>query len=411
MSVPIQSYLNQECSCWSRFTDPISRRTVLNCSGCGNSTSTRNVTLDNSTCKCVTSLNGTRSYFSCACADVPQCRDPESFPIPQAPIVTPAPCRISYPSTCANSRNDTGLVCNTTNPSTGLRQTITFNTSSLCSCKPVYNVRGNSWYQDCNCCLPDEFVRTRLIPPIQCQNNTMKQTCACSNVTIGNSTQNTRLTCDCIHPRSNVTVGGLVFASRGSQCDCDNINLGNKSCSCCVSYEVQAQQLQPVCAVNTSSRSCQCNGNGTTNNRFNCTCLNPRNNLQFSGLSPNATACYCHPAQFGARACNCCLSENQFQQVRPVCGFNREPTQCRCESSATSPNGLNCSCTNRYFNNQITSGILYKNQSCACYPIPGSNSSNCTCCSSRDEVIPTSTCNDYEYRVGCKACKFNATSR
>lgn len=140
---------------------------------------------------------------------------------------------------------------------------------------------------------------------------------------------------------------------------------------------------------------------------MNCSCVNNRNGLEFSGLSPNLSACYCFP---GARACNCCVSENQFQQARPTCGPIREPTQCRCESV----NGtLRCNCVNRYFgNNQITSGISYTNQQCACYSLnDNSTQSNCTCCSSRNEIIPEASCSDSEQRVNCRGCAFNATTR
>ena len=156
------------------------------------------------------------------------------------------PCLITYPSSCAANLNSStnGLTCNITNPSTSLSSLFVFDNSSRCAyCKPVINNATNSWSQACRCCPPEEFVRTKLIPAVTCSGNlAQKQQCSCLNQTISNSSSATLFACDCRNPVNNV-ITSLVYPSVNPQCDCDNVLLGTKNCSCCVSYDVQSAQL------------------------------------------------------------------------------------------------------------------------------------------------------------------------
>lgn len=189
------------------------------------------------------------------CLGVAQCPNPSSFPVQPKPVLAAAPCQTSYPCSCAATPSG-ALSCNCTNPSTQMKAAISQNASS-CSCQINLNSDNKTWAQQCSCCLPSEFVRTKLIPAVTCPDSSyIKEQCQCLNATISNSSV-TSLSCSCMNPTSNVIASGLTY-SGASQCDCSDILLGSKSCNCCVPQTVQVQQLQPVCQANTTTQSCQC---------------------------------------------------------------------------------------------------------------------------------------------------------
>jgi len=94
-----------------------------------------------------------------------------------------------------------------------------------------------SFDQQCQCCLADDFVAKNLIGPVVCSKPTdIKESCACLNQTVANSTFTT-LSCNCKHPVTSVVSSGLQYPSQG-QCDCDNNTLGSKTCQCCVPQDI-----------------------------------------------------------------------------------------------------------------------------------------------------------------------------
>ena len=216
-----------------------------------------------------------------------------------------------------NSSASQNLSCQCTNPSTSLSLPVSPISSTQCQCQSRFT-SNSTWEQSCNCCLNEEFVRTKLIPPVTCSSpQSMKQSCMCNNVTVSTPKGNVfRQDCNCTHPSTKVTVGGVIYQN-DTACDCENVNLGNKSCSCCVPNSIQAVQLQPVCSSNASIESCRCESNGKNET---CACDSKKFNFTFPNMTVGASSCYCAPAnQSSVRACNCCVSEPQFQQVPQTC--------------------------------------------------------------------------------------------
>lgn len=163
--------------------------------------------------------------------------------------------------------------------------------------------------------------------------------------------------CNCTNPTSSVSAPNLVFNNNG--CDCENTAIGNKSCTCCVGLNVQAAQLQPRC--DSRLDSCNCTVNSTTG-RHLCNCDSRKFNFTYNSVSPAARDCYCAPlaANQTQRVCNCCVSDNLYQQVRQTCPRGRDASTCRCENvNATNRTnaGLSCNCTNRFFFNSTTPRI------------------------------------------------------
>ena len=221
----------------------INGSTYLNCSNCGTATSAKNVSFAPSQCNCVNAFDAiaNRTYLSCVCRNVTQCPDLSSFQAPAPAKVYSAPCQTSYPCSCSatNATNNSSTVaCSCANPSTNMSANITLNTSACSSFNIWLNSAGSKWYQNGQCCLNDNFVRANLIPPVTCSDSSMiKEKCQCNNSTV--SSNSTVLTCNCSHPTTSVVSSNLSFGNQ--QCDCPNINLGSKSCACCVSWTTQLQ--------------------------------------------------------------------------------------------------------------------------------------------------------------------------
>lgn len=368
------------------------------------------VSLLNSQCSCVTSYNQfNNSYLDCVCKGVPQCLPPQTL-MQSPPVATQAPCSTAYPCSCAQT--SAGLNCNCTNPSTGLTASTT-NVASQCSCSNTIT-SNSTWSQSCSCCLANDFVRNQLIPPVTCQGfNPLKETCSCTNATISNSSSSAQLICNCIHPTSYVAATGLVLPAQG-QCDCPTVTLGTQACNCCVPYNVQVQQMTPVCANNSQLESCSCSTNYTS---LNCNCNSTRPNLGgllFQNINTNTSSCYCTPSNTSApKACNCCQSESSFLKVTPTCSAGRAPAQCQCGTNAT--NGvLNCSCANYlFFNKQIQVNASTQNCACASPSNSSQSSVNCTCCTSSSDMIPSPTCSAQQQTqsANCTQCAYNSTSK
>jgi hypothetical protein len=235
--------------------------------------------------------------------------------------------------------------------------------ASQCSCN-LKITSSSTWTQDCQCCLADDQVRASLIPAVTCSGfNPMKEQCSCTNATLSNTTNATRLTCNCMNSVSNALSTGLSFPNSG-QCDCADILIGTKTCNCCIPYDVQVHQMTPTCTANSSLEACMCSGNTTSKS---CACSSQRANLgglTFASIPTNASSCYCTPGSDVIKACNCCVSETQFLQVKPTCVANKESTSCQCSSKAVN-GSLACSCANRYFFNTVSS-LSLNSQNCAC---------------------------------------------
>lgn len=212
------------------MTDLITKASSLNCT-CTKPVPARSVSLSEESCKCVTSFNPTSkaNYLECMCKNAPICSDPLSL-TPVAPAPPKVPCINAYPCECLQDSFNT-TQCNCLNPSSGIRASNTL-ASSQCSCQ--LRISNSSFINDCRCCLPEEFVRSRLIAPVICASIAVKQDCVCSNssVTVGKATS-FRQTCNCTHPQSKVVAPNLVIDAN-SACDCTNISLGNKACKCCI---------------------------------------------------------------------------------------------------------------------------------------------------------------------------------
>lgn len=249
-----------------------------------------------------------------------------------------------------------------------------------------------SFDQQCQCCLADDFVAKNLIGPVVCSKPTdIKESCACLNQTIANSTLTT-LTCDCKHPVSSVVSTGLQYPTQG-QCDCENNTLGSKICQCCVAQDIQVAQQQPVCAANSTIQSCQSLGGNSYS------CMSTKTGFTFSSLT-NLTNCFC----LNQKSCNCCVSDSQYQAARPVCPAGRDVSQCKCNNV----NGtLSCTCNNQYFFNQAAI-VSYRPSNCACF---GANSTDCQCCTTPDELYPAAVCSASESSVSCPSCKFDSATK
>jgi hypothetical protein len=356
VSYGVQYYQDEECAC-QRVSNLLANTSSLSCYNCSVGTQAKPVSLLEKDCQCVNAFDAStnKTYLSCVCKNVPQCVDPDTL---KAPVVAApaAPCLTSYPCSCAQNSTSSTLACTCTNPTERLSAPVTLN-STQCACQLSLNTTSNTFGQDCQCCLADEFVRTKLVGPVKCSQATdIKEACTCRNQTISNNTRVSTLSCDCQHPDSKVVSNNLQFPSEG-MCDCDNYTLGTKACQCCVAQEIQIQQQQPVCAANSSIQTCQLQ-NGVY------TCQNSRNGFTFSGVNANSSQCFCLPARDNSmRTCNCCLSESNFQQVRPTCSAGRDASSCKCDNV----NGtLACSCVNQYFFNQ-PSNASYAPSQCACY--------------------------------------------
>lgn len=296
--VPIQSKIDQQCKC-QRVTDPVTKNTSLSCTNCGiANTPAKTITLNETQCKCINAYDTTtnKTYLSCICTGVKQCVSPSSRAQSPPAKQGPPPCSSSYPCSCAQVNGS--LTCNCTNPQSQLTAPI-FNDASQCQCALVFYSNG-TYTQNCNCCLKDEFVRSNLLQPVECQGpNSLKEQCSCTNSTLSNTTNATKLTCNCIHPVSNVLASNLVFQSIG-QCDCANIDSGVKACNCCVPYDTQVQQMTPICAAASNLESCMCSAQSGNSTKQTCSCSSQRSNLgnlTFSNIVNNNSACYCNPNQ------------------------------------------------------------------------------------------------------------------
>ena len=223
----------------------------------------------------------------------------------------------------------------------------------------------------------------------------IKETCACSNQTVLNSTITT-LACDCKHPTSQVVSAGLQYPSQG-QCDCDNYTLGNKTCQCCVPQSVQVVQQQPVCNANQTIQSCQSLGNGAYS------CASTKTGFTFTNMTNiPSSSCFC----LNQKSCNCCVSDAQYSATRPVCPVERSVSSCSCKNI----NGtLSCSCANQYFFN-TPSIVTYRPQNCACFDSNTNQSLglNCQCCTTFAELEPAPVCQASETSVNCQTCKYDA---
>lgn len=349
-----------------------------------------------------------KTYLQCVCKDVEQCQDP-AVVLANIKQQTPAPCQITYPCQATGFPSASGnqtFVCS--NPGSNLVANIT-QESNKCSCDTKVNKNKNSFEQVCQCCLPSEFVRKSLIAPVSCPKDSIKETCTCTNSSATNNTaiSATTLKCNCQHPTSNVVYNELQYPSEG-QCDCDNITLGTKQCKCCVPYEVQVQQLQPVCSADSSINNCQCQGNST---KQVCSCVNAKNNLTFANLTTvNPSSCYCNPTSQNLKTCNCCVSASQFQSLKPKCPAGKDSTDCKCDSVKS---GHACNCTNKYFFNTTVS-TSFPPSTCACYGSADNQTTgfNCQCCASMQEISPAPQCSaNNQSFVSCKDCKYDSVKQ
>lgn len=112
-----------------------------------------------------------------------------------------------------------------------------------------------------------------------------------------------------------------------------------------------------------------------------------------------SNSCFCVENGLGQKACNCCVSDAQYQQVPPICPANRAASSCKCDSVNGS---LNCSCANQYFFNQV-SNIMYKPNQCACSASANQTTGiDCQCCTTPDELSPAPVCAVTENFVNCQ---------
>ena len=407
--LPDQFAVDQECAC-NRVTDVLKNSTSLSCyDSCGIATAASPIVFPENKCSCVTAFNAStnKTYQSCVCKNVPQCADPASFVQPDT-TQPPAPCKINYPCSCAAVNGSSNLTCTCQNPQSKL-STQTFVDAKQCQCALKANSQNNTFEQTCSCCLAEEFVRKNLLAPVTCSRpDDLKEACTCLNQTVSNTSSITTLTCNCQHPTTNVLYSAIQYPSQG-MCDCENVTLGSKACKCCVPYAIQSVQSQPVCAANSTSQSCQCS---IVNGKYNCSCVNSRNGFTFPNLSTlNSTSCYCDPADSFTKPCNCCVSEAQYQQVKPQCPASREATTCKCDPVANSTK-LSCACNNRFFLNQVTPAVSFNQSQCSC-AVPAVNQTagfDCQCCATQSDVNPSPKCAASDAFASCNSCKFNATT-
>jgi hypothetical protein len=155
-----------------------------------------------------------------------------------------------------------------------------------------------------------------------------------------------------------------------------------------------------VCSSSAQTiQNCQCNipqGNVTQV----CTCTSTKSGFTFPGMTTvDSKGCFCLNGDSNTRACNCCVSEDQFKQVRPQCPLGRDASACKCDSV----NGtLQCNCSNQYFFNQ-SSIVSYRTQNCACYGSANQTTSlDCQCCSTQLELNPAPVCAITEQFVNCQ---------
>lgn len=235
VSYATQYTQDQECAC-QRVTNLMTNSTSLSCTNCSVATAAKPITLPESQCECLNAFDfaTNKTYLSCVCKNIPQCIDPSSISQPVQSLPA-APCRQSYPCSCAQN-GASNLTCNCQNPSTNMTASLTHN-SSQCACQTRVNIASLTFSQSCQCCLADEFVRANLIGPVVCSKpSDLKETCACTNQTVGNSSLTT-LSCACQHPAVSNQTTALQFPSQGL-CDCPDTLIGNKTCQCCVPLDI-----------------------------------------------------------------------------------------------------------------------------------------------------------------------------
>jgi len=294
------------------------------------------------------------------------------------------------------------LACNVTNPSTKMTARTTFQ-ANQCSVQPSLN--GSSFTLSGFCCVPSEFVRTRLIPPVTCpKSDDLKENCNCRNISI--NAVNSVVTCNCTHPQGNSNASDLLFNGVNNACDCDNINFGDKNCRCCVSADLQLQQLQPVCRPGQSLETCSCPVVNKTVNRNSCSCTRS-NGMLFTNLNLNSSASYCSPLNTtDFRPCNVCVSTTALQTARPVCDSGRQATECQCAPvTVQNRSSLSCNCTNKYFYNTVTSNIAFNLNQCALY---GNNTAHC--CANIADLTQKPVCSSSQVLVQGQRCSNITTS-
>ena len=154
--------------------------------------------------------------------------------------------------------------------------------------------------------------------------------------------------------------------------------------------------MTPVCAAASNLETCMCSAQAGNSSKQACTCSSQRSNLgnlTFSNIVNNNSACYCDPNQQNVKSCNCCVSEAQFLQVKPVCSSNSEATACKCDASPVN-GSISCNCNNRYFFN-TSSVVKMSTQKCACARANSTlnqTTVDCQCCASQNDIVSAPKC-------------------
>lgn len=165
--------------------------------------------------------------------------------------------------------------------------------------------------------------------------------------------------------------------------------------------DIQIQQQQPTCQAHQSIQSCLCGTANATTKQAQCQCTSSKTSFQYPNMAVNSSACFCLESK-NAKSCNCCLSDADFQKVKPQCIPTKDATPCKCAQTAS---GYACNCTNKYFYNTVSANTPLQAAGCSCF----GDGSDCQCCLDKKDLTPAPQCSAQQSQVSCSGCKYNAT--